>query len=115
MASNSVYLEIVDFFASGTTPQTVIDFKPSAVAQQRALDLLELSKQANSLPNRNQSWNISPSWSTSFAWPKLALGRFLHRNSDLARGAPQTGPVACSRSMRIYCLLGVFFAFLAQL
>lgn len=45
MASNSVYLEIVDFFASGTTPQTVIDFQPSPAAQQRALELLELSKQ----------------------------------------------------------------------
>jgi hypothetical protein len=44
MASNSVYLEIVDFFASGATPQTVVDFQPSAVAQQRALELLELSK-----------------------------------------------------------------------
>jgi hypothetical protein len=44
MASSSVYLEIVDFFASGTTPQTVIDFQPSLAARQRALELLELSK-----------------------------------------------------------------------
>ncbi len=45
MASNPVYLEIVDFFASGTTPQTVLDFQPSAAAQQRALELLELAKE----------------------------------------------------------------------
>jgi hypothetical protein len=44
MASNSVYLEIVDFFASGTTPQTVVDFQPSPAAQQRSLELLELAK-----------------------------------------------------------------------
>jgi hypothetical protein len=44
MASNSVYLEIVDFFASGTTPQTVVDFQPSPAAQQRALELLELAQ-----------------------------------------------------------------------
>jgi hypothetical protein len=41
---SSVYLEIVDFFASGTTPQTVADFKPSRAVQQRALELLELAK-----------------------------------------------------------------------
>ncbi len=45
MASNPVYLEIVDFFASGTTPQAVVDFKPSQAAQERALELLELAKQ----------------------------------------------------------------------
>ncbi len=42
MASNPVYLEIVDFFASGTTPQAVADFQPSPAAQERALELLEL-------------------------------------------------------------------------
>ena len=45
MASSPVYLEIVDFFASGTTPQAVIDFKPSLAAQERALQLLELAKE----------------------------------------------------------------------
>jgi len=52
MATNSVYLEIVDFFASGTTPQTVIDFQPSPAAQQRALELLELSKQDHLTPEQ---------------------------------------------------------------
>ena len=46
MASNPVYLEIVDFFASGTTPQGIVDFHPSPAAQQRALELLELAKNA---------------------------------------------------------------------
>ncbi len=52
MASHSVYLEIVDFFASGTTPQTVVDFQPSPVAQKRALELLELSKQGQLTPDQ---------------------------------------------------------------
>jgi hypothetical protein len=52
MASNSVYLEIVDFFASGTTPQTVVDFQPSLAARQRALELLELSKQDQLTPEQ---------------------------------------------------------------
>jgi hypothetical protein len=52
MVSNSVYLEIVDFFASGTTPQTVVDFQPSLAAQQRALKLLELSKRDQLTPEQ---------------------------------------------------------------
>ena len=52
MASHSVYLEIVDFFASGTTPQTVVDFQPSAAAQQRALELLTLSKEGQLTPEQ---------------------------------------------------------------
>jgi hypothetical protein len=52
VASNPVYLEIVDFFASGTTPQTVLDFQPSAAAQQRALELLELAKEDRLTPEQ---------------------------------------------------------------
>jgi len=52
MASNPVYLEIVNFFASGTTPQTVADFQPSPAAQQRALQLLELAKQDQLTPEQ---------------------------------------------------------------
>jgi hypothetical protein len=52
MAGTSVYLEIVDFFASGTTPQTVVDFQPSPAAQQRALELLELAKQNQLTPEQ---------------------------------------------------------------
>jgi len=52
MASNPVYLEIVDFFASGTTPETVVDFQPSLAAQKRALELLELSKEDELTPEQ---------------------------------------------------------------
>ena len=52
MASHPVYLEIVDFFASGTTPQTVADFQPSPAAQQHALELLELAKQEKLTPEQ---------------------------------------------------------------
>lgn len=34
-ASEPVYLEIVDFLAAGTTPQDIVDFRPSPVAQER--------------------------------------------------------------------------------
>jgi hypothetical protein len=52
MATSSVYLEIIDFFASGTAPQMVADFKPSLTVQQRALELLELAKQGRLTPEQ---------------------------------------------------------------
>jgi hypothetical protein len=52
VASNPIYLEIIDFFASGTTPQAVADFRPSAAAQQRALELLDLAKEDQLTPEQ---------------------------------------------------------------
>lgn len=52
MASNPVYLEIIEFFASGTTPQGIVDFQPSPAAQQRALELLELAKNDQLTPEQ---------------------------------------------------------------
>jgi len=34
------YLEIVDFIAAGATPQAVVDYHPSAGAQQRVAELI---------------------------------------------------------------------------
>jgi len=50
MATHPVYLEIVDFFASGTTPQSVANFHLSEAAQQRARELLELAKEGRLTP-----------------------------------------------------------------
>jgi hypothetical protein len=52
MASSPLYLEIVDFFASGTTPQSVADFQLSAAAQKRALELLSLAKEGTLTPEQ---------------------------------------------------------------
>lgn len=38
--TTKVYDEIIDFIATGTTPQSVIDFKPSPTAQDRLDDLV---------------------------------------------------------------------------
>ena len=38
--SSQAYDEIIDFFAAGMTPQTLIDFKPSEVARERVADLI---------------------------------------------------------------------------
>jgi len=42
--ASPVYFEIVDFIAAGTTPETVIDFRPSPEAQQRVAALIEREK-----------------------------------------------------------------------
>ena len=44
-AASPAYLEIIDFIAAGTTPQTVASFQPSAEAQQRLASLLDLQRE----------------------------------------------------------------------
>jgi hypothetical protein len=52
-AMNTVkaYEEVVDFIAAGTTPQNVIDFRPSAKTQARVEDLLEREKEGALSPS----------------------------------------------------------------
>jgi len=38
-------MELVDFIASGTTPEALIDFRPSDVVQTRVLDLLQRQRE----------------------------------------------------------------------
>ena len=40
IAPSQAYDEIIDFFAAGMTPQTLIDFKPSEAARERVADLI---------------------------------------------------------------------------
>jgi len=44
------YLEIIDFIATGTTPQAVVDYHPSADAQQRVAALIERDKDGKLSP-----------------------------------------------------------------
>jgi hypothetical protein len=43
--SDPIYLEFVDFIAGGTTPQDVVDFCPSAEAQERVSELIERERE----------------------------------------------------------------------
>ena len=45
MNTIKAYEEIVDFIAAGTTPQNVIDFRPSEAVQARVEDLLMREKE----------------------------------------------------------------------
>ena len=44
MNTIKAYQEVVDFIAAGTTPQNVIDFRPSKAAQERVDYLLTREK-----------------------------------------------------------------------
>lgn len=44
MNTVKAYEEVVDFIAAGTTPQNVVDFRPSQAAQERVEDLLMREK-----------------------------------------------------------------------
>jgi hypothetical protein len=46
MAIDPVYMELVDFIAIGTTTEKVANFRPSAEAQERVAELLELNRQS---------------------------------------------------------------------
>ena len=69
------YLEIIDFIAAGTTPQAIIDYRPSLEAQQRVAELIAREKEGGCRPRTNRNWITLWIWNTSFAWPKGAPGR----------------------------------------
>jgi hypothetical protein len=43
--ASPAYLEIIDFIAAGTTPETVMNYHPSGDAKHRVAELLELDRQ----------------------------------------------------------------------
>jgi hypothetical protein len=45
-AANSVYLELVDFMASGNIPEALVAFKPSATVRERVDCLIERRQQS---------------------------------------------------------------------
>jgi hypothetical protein len=47
MNSVKAYEEVVDFIAAGTTPQNVIDFRPSEAAQERLEKLISREKEGS--------------------------------------------------------------------
>ncbi len=44
--SDPVYLELVDFVAGGTTPEDVVNFRPSVEAQRRVAELIERERKS---------------------------------------------------------------------
>jgi hypothetical protein len=54
MSATKSYDEIIDFIAAGTTPESVVAFRPSDGVQQRVAELVERSKNS-SISSEEQS------------------------------------------------------------
>ena len=50
MSGTKSYEEIIDFIASGTTPETVLAFRPSEGVQERVAELVARSKDGTLSP-----------------------------------------------------------------
>lgn len=50
MSATKSYDEIIDFIAAGTTPETVVAFRPSITVQQRVGELVERSNDGSISP-----------------------------------------------------------------
>lgn len=44
MIASPIYEEIIDFFAAGTTPSGIINFRPSESTKERVADLIRREK-----------------------------------------------------------------------
>ncbi len=49
-AAGPAYLEIIDFIATGTTPETVANYRPSREVQQRVAELIAREKDESLTP-----------------------------------------------------------------
>ena len=56
-AANLSYLEIIEFIAHGTTPQAVVDYRPSLEAQRRVADLIAREKEGGLSPEEQAELN----------------------------------------------------------
>lgn len=57
MHISPAYQEIVDFIASGTTPQNLVDFCPSEDAKERIADLIHREKTTGLTPEETAELN----------------------------------------------------------
>jgi hypothetical protein len=48
--ASPAYFEIIEFIAAGTTPESVVSFRPSPEAQQRLAELIEREKDGGLSP-----------------------------------------------------------------
>jgi hypothetical protein len=48
--TSPAYLEIIDFIAAGTTPETIAHFRPSPQAQPRVSELIDREKESGLTP-----------------------------------------------------------------
>jgi hypothetical protein len=54
MSASPAYLEVIHFLAAGTTPESLINFRPSEPAQARVADLIARDRQGLLAPDETQ-------------------------------------------------------------
>jgi len=52
-AAHPVYLELLDFIAAGTTPESLIAFRPSEAVQERVQDLVSRKQEGSLTPDED--------------------------------------------------------------
>jgi len=57
MTTALAYEEFIDFLAAGTTPQSIIDYKPSQQARDRIAELLQRHKSDGLPPDEESELN----------------------------------------------------------
>lgn len=57
MAATPAYDEIIEFIAGGTTPDSLIAFRPSAAAKARVADLIQREKTVGLTPEETAELN----------------------------------------------------------
>jgi len=53
----TVYEEFVDFIAAGTTPQSILDFRPSEATKSKVADLIHRQKTSSLSPDETAELN----------------------------------------------------------
>src|SRR5438128_7800579 len=101
------YEEFVDFLAAGTTPQGVIDFRPSDETKTRVADLIHRQKTTSLSPDEtaelNQYLQIEHLMRLAKARARQRLARSNRHVGHLLspaqpkRSAPACSPLPCTR------------------
>ena len=73
-ANDPIYLELMNFVAGGTTPQDVVNFRPSAEAQQRVNELIEREQESLLTPEEAAGLAHFLELSTFSGWPRQKHG-----------------------------------------
>jgi hypothetical protein len=64
-AADPAYMESVEFIASGTTPEAIIQFRPSRATEQRVHELIERQNDGLLSEEENSELDASSNSSTS--------------------------------------------------
>src|SRR3954467_4276555 len=82
------YLEIIDFIAAGTTPQSVIDYRPSQEAQGRVENLILREKEGQLSPEEKSELDHFMDLEHIMRMAKARARQILQSGSRHNRGPP---------------------------